>query len=241
MSSIKKLFKYGFVTLICLTFFSPFSITAARDIKIKLNNKFLHFDQKPVIEKGTTLVPFRAILEELGASVEWNEKNRTITCRKKSIKVIMKIGSKEMLVNSKKVILDVEPKIINNRTLIPLRAVSQAFDAEVEWNPDTYTAEINTNETTQTDIIRSTGKKAYTASELKSIINQITENRSSLDKSSAGEFITLLNQINAFERTVKNYGNLTDTDKLAEIQSQYKIYIEKLKNFASKNGITLKN
>ncbi len=241
MSSIKKLFKRGFITLICLTFLSPFSITASPDIKIKLNNKFLHFDQKPIIEKGTTLVPFRAILEELGASVEWNEKNRTIICRKKNITVIMKIGSKEMSVNSKKVILDVEPKIINNRTLIPLRAVSQAFNAEVKWNPDTYTAEINTNETSQKDIIRSTGKKAYTASELKSIINQITENRSSLNKSSAEEFITLLNQINAFERTVKNYGNLTDTDKLAEIQNQYKIYIEKLKNFASKNGIELKN
>ncbi len=239
MSMIKKISLPFLIVLILFTLFSPLSINAAPEIKIKLDNKFLNFEQKPIIENGTTLVPFRAILEELGASVEWNEKTQTITGRKKTTTVIMKIGSKEMSVNSKNVSLDVAPKIINNYTFIPLRAISQAFDAKVDWNPKTYIIEINTNETTPTDVIRSTGKTAYTESELKAIINQITANRSALDKSSAQEFVTLLNQINAFERTVKNYGSLTDTDKLAEIQSQYKVYTEKLKNLASKNGITL--
>lgn len=238
MTGVKKISFFGLELLLIISFFL-FFIHAAPEIKIKVNNKFLSFDQKPIIENGAALVPFRAILEELGASVEWNEKSRTITCRKKTTTVVMKIGSKIMSVNSETVSLDAAPKIINNRALIPLRAVSQAFDAKVYWNPDTYLIEINTDETTPADTIRQTGEKAYTSSRLKSIINQITTNRSLLDKSSGEEFVTLLNQINAYERTVKSYGNVTDNKKLAEIQHQYKIYIDKLINIAKNNGITI--
>ena len=151
----------------------------------------------------------------------------------------MQIGSKKMTVDKTIKNLDVPPKIINNRTLIPLRAISQAFDAKVEWNADKRLIDIDTNETTLTDITYSKAKNTSTSNELDSIINQITQKRYLLDESASEEFVTILNQINAYKRTVKNYGNITDTDKLAEIQNQYKIYIKNLKNFALKNGITL--
>lgn len=239
MNIVKKTALLIAALIFSLSFFGQAFAKAQPPIKIRVNNKTVQFEISPIIENGTTLVPFRAILEELGASVEWNEKTKTITCRKKTKTVLMKIGSKTMTVGNNHINLDVSPKIINNRTLIPLRAISQAFDAEVDWNAKSRIIDITVKETNQTDIIASTAKNSLAQDELTSIINQLTQKRSYFNKASAEEFVTLLNQINAYKRTVKSYGSITDTDKLAEIQRQYKVYIDKLKALATKNNIPL--
>jgi len=212
-------------------------------ITVKLDGVQIEFDQEPIIEDGTTLVPFRMILEAIGVSVEWNEKSKTITCKKNQKTITLTIGSKIMTINGKPVTLEKEPKIINERTLIPLRAVSECFDTEVEWDSDTKTIEIKTIKTDPAEIHQETtkakSKNVSELSELHNIINQITKYRNLLNNDASSEFVTLLNQINAYERTVKNYGNITDTEKLKEIKNQYRDYILKLKVFASKNGITL--
>lgn len=212
-------------------------------ITIKLDNQTLYFDKEPIIENGRTLVPFRGILEAMGAAVEWNAKTKTITCKKKTKTIILTIGSKTMMVDNKAVTLDVPPKIIDKRTLIPLRAVSQALDAEVEWDLEKRLIEITTKitdfQTNHTETTKAKAKNTNTSSELHNIINQLTQNRGNLDKDSSSELVTLLNQIYAYERTIKNSGNITDTEELQEIQNQYKVYIQKLKNLADKNGIIL--
>ena len=54
----------------------------------------------------------------------------------------LEIGSNEMTVNDKKVSLDTAPVITDDRTLVPLRAVSEALDCNVDWNGDTKTVTI---------------------------------------------------------------------------------------------------
>ncbi len=212
-------------------------------ITVKLDGIQVDFDQEPIVEDGITLVPFRTILETMGVSVEWDEKTKRIICKKDQKTIILTIGSKIMTMNGKTITLEKEPKIINKRTLIPLRAVSECFDTEVEWDSDTKTIEITTLKTDPSEIHQETTKakseNVSELSELHNIINQITKNRNKLNNDASSEFVTLLNQINAYERTVKNYGNITDTKKLKEIKTQYKSYIQKLKIFASKNGIIL--
>ena len=112
-----------------------------KEITVWINNKKLLFDTKPEIQNGRTLVPIRVIFEELGATVSWN--NNKITAKKGDVIVQLEIGSNIMYINNKKVKLDVPPAIKKNRTLVPLRAISEAFNNRVTWNGIYKTIEIN--------------------------------------------------------------------------------------------------
>ena len=102
------------------------------DIVVYANNKKVKFDETPFIESNRTLVPLRAIFEALGAIVDWG--NNTVTAKKGNTTIYIKVGSNEMRVNDKTVKLDVVAKIKNNRTFVPLRAVSEAFNNSVSWD-----------------------------------------------------------------------------------------------------------
>ena len=77
---MKKLFKATCALLIILTVLLCISLTslAAEPIQVYLNGEILIFqDQNPTIVDDRTLVPFRGILEAMGATVDWDEKTRT--------------------------------------------------------------------------------------------------------------------------------------------------------------------
>ena len=112
-----------------------------KEITVWINNKKLLFDTKPEIQDARTLVPIRVIFEELGAMVSWS--NNKITAKKGDSTVKLEIGSNIMYVNNKKVKLEVAPTIKKNRTLVPLRAISEAFNNNVIWNGNYKTIEIN--------------------------------------------------------------------------------------------------
>lgn len=107
------------------------------DITVKIFDKFISFDslgQPPIIENGRTLVPFRAIFNVLGLEVDWHEDTRTVTAYNDNIKVILKINSNIAYVNGNPVSLDVPAKIVNGRTLVPLRFVSESLGRIVDWD-----------------------------------------------------------------------------------------------------------
>jgi hypothetical protein len=91
-------------------------------------------DAQPYIKDNRTLVPIRFIVEQLGAQVGWDEKNKQVTIEKDGKKIILKIGSKDVSVNNSKVTLDVPAEIKDNRTMVPLRFISEAFGAQVGWD-----------------------------------------------------------------------------------------------------------
>ena len=111
----------------------------SKDIDVSINEKFLFFDQEPIIENGRTLVPLRIIFEELGAEVEWDGNTRTVTAKKGNIMISLRIDDDTMYKNDSTITLDVPATIKNGRTLVPVRAVSEAFDCIVEWNADMRT------------------------------------------------------------------------------------------------------
>lgn len=111
-------------------------------VKVILKGKEIVFDQPPVIDNGRTLVPLRAIFEELGAEVVWNDVTRTVIAKKDNNTVSLTIGSNVMSRGEKRTILDVVAKVINGRTLVPLRAVSEGFDLSVDWSQETKTVTI---------------------------------------------------------------------------------------------------
>lgn len=103
-------------------------------IPVILNGVELLCDQPPVIVDGRTLVPLRAIFEGLGASVDWDSATRTVTSTLDGTTVVMTVDSAVMFKNGEAVTLDVPAKIVNGRTMVPVRAVGEAFGADVRWD-----------------------------------------------------------------------------------------------------------
>jgi len=102
---------------------------------------------KPIIKNSRTLVPIRAIVEALSGSVEWNDKDKSVTIRLGSTLIKLQIGNAMAYVNGSLVQIDsgnpkVVPEIINNRTMLPLRFVTENLGAKVEWNGTTQTITI---------------------------------------------------------------------------------------------------
>lgn len=118
-------------------------------------SKIIFSDQNAVIVDGRTLVPARGVFEAMGHDVEWDNENRTVEVTSDTgvRTVFITIDSDVMKINtfksvfeyeSKETKLDVPAKIMNDRTMIPLRAVAEAFDSEVNWDGDAYAVNITT-------------------------------------------------------------------------------------------------
>ena len=122
------------------------SAFAADDITVKLDGNAIKFDVAPIIENDRTLVPLRAIFEALGAQVEWDGANETVISAKGNRSCVLQIGNENMFVttdgNTEIKTLDVPAKIVEDRTLIPLRAVSEAYNCTVDWDGETRTVTI---------------------------------------------------------------------------------------------------
>ncbi len=115
------------------------------DIKVKYNDVEIAFDVEPQIVDGRTLVPMRKIFETLGANVSWIEAEQGIVAIKGSKIMTMKIGANMMIVSDvatseeNKITLDVPPIIVDNRTLVPVRAISEGLGVKVDWIAETKT------------------------------------------------------------------------------------------------------
>ncbi len=102
--------------------------------RVKINSRQLTFDVDPEITKGRTMVPLRKIFEELGANVTWDQATNSITATKDGKVIYLQINVDTADVNQQTVQLDAPPMLKNGRTLVPLRFVSEALGATVNWN-----------------------------------------------------------------------------------------------------------
>lgn len=110
-----------------------------KNITVVLNGQELFFGQPPVIKDGRTLVPMRAIFEAMGAGVEWDANTRTVISTKNDLSIKLSINDYVMVKNGVKIYLDVPAQLIGDYTMIPIRAVAEAFGANVEWDGETQT------------------------------------------------------------------------------------------------------
>ncbi|OPZ74154.1 MAG: Protease inhibitor precursor [Firmicutes bacterium ADurb.Bin456] len=130
------------VCLVAVLAFSIFGLpgsSRADEVKVYLDGNMLGLDQSPIIEDGRALAPLRAIFEALGADVDWDGETRTVNAQKGQVEIELQIGSRTAYVNKQPVILDVPGRIVNDRTLVPLRFISEALGADVDWDDSTRT------------------------------------------------------------------------------------------------------
>ena len=120
-------------------------------------SKILFSDQNAVIVDDITLVPARGVFEAMGNKVDWDGDARKVTVTSSTgvREVVLTIDSDKMAVKTyktlferedKDITLEVPAKIMNERTMIPLRAVSEAFDCKVDWDGEAYRVDIATGE-----------------------------------------------------------------------------------------------
>jgi len=122
---------------------SGFAVNAQGQIPVILDGRALEFDVHPEIIDGRTMVPMRVIFEALGAVVVWDEVNRSITATRGELTVQTTIGDKTMHINGSAMEMDVAPIIVGQRTLVPVRFVSEAFGCDVRWDAAARTVYID--------------------------------------------------------------------------------------------------
>ena len=120
---------------------SPVEIKAF-GISVILDGKLVEYDVPPLLLFGSVLVPLRKTCESLGATVDWNQATQTVTATKGDTTVKLTIGDVSPTVNGKVVRINQPGIAIRGRTLVPLRFISEAFGASVNWNNDTFTVTI---------------------------------------------------------------------------------------------------
>lgn len=111
-----------------------YMLNPLRHPKVFVNGEKLNVDVYPKIESDRTLVPLRGVFEALGANVSWDDSIKTVTATKGDITINLQIGSNILYKNGEPIEIDVPAKIENSRTLVPLRAVSEALECMVSWD-----------------------------------------------------------------------------------------------------------
>lgn len=98
------------------------------------NDTILAFEQPPVIENDRTLIPIRFLFEQMGATVDWNGDTQTATISQDNTAVSFSINDIEADVNGQTVSMDVPAQLINGKTMVPVRFLSEELGYDVDWD-----------------------------------------------------------------------------------------------------------
>lgn len=118
------------------------NVNAQQDIKLWINGDYVKSDVSPIIENDRTLVPIRVISEALGEQIEWRPDSKQILLQKDELVISFQIDKAFYGLGDMERPLDVAPKIINNRTMVPIRSIAEIFGNEVSWDQDNRTVVI---------------------------------------------------------------------------------------------------
>lgn len=141
----KKLLSIFVMLSMIFSMFIPISASAS-SVSVTIDGVPVAFNDStgyPFVDSANrTQVPLRAAMEAYGCSVEWDSYSRTAIVIKDEMKVEVPIGTNYIYINTFSKNIDTVAVIKNNRTYIPIRAVLEAFGAEVNWNQNTKRVEI---------------------------------------------------------------------------------------------------
>ena len=166
--------------MICATSSAFAADTKNGNPDVFINGAKLSFaDQEAVIVDGRTLVPARGVFEAMGADVSWDGDIQQVQVKSADDNTWVRliIGDADMKVYDMSgfystlssgqnfvapetvVTLDVAPQIISDRTMIPLRAISEAMGADVQWDGDAYAVNITSKDAVVNE--KADGKPAF--------------------------------------------------------------------------------
>lgn len=150
---MKKLAGLLLMLLLMVTSTAFMSYAENDAIGLRLDGKEILSDSPAVIIADRTLVPARAVFEAMGGIVSWDDPSREVTVTLGTTVVKLKIDLKTASVNGVPQEMDVAAMIISERTMIPVRFVSEALGYSVAWDDPTRVVSITTPESNQENLI----------------------------------------------------------------------------------------
>ena len=139
------------ITLVC-TLLMPnmaFAVGHTNNPQVTINGETVNFTKygtEPVIKNDRVLIPVKAVFEDMGAVVSFNEKTKEITIQRGADSIVMSYGSLLAVIikeGKRSVIqMDLAPVVINGRALVPMKYIGEALDSHIEWHSNDYTAVI---------------------------------------------------------------------------------------------------
>ena len=125
---------------------------AAKEVKIEIDGKaMVPKDMPAVIIDGRTMLPMRQIAQELGCEVNWNEAAKQIYVMRGSDIIVFTVDSKTGYENGKEFTMDVPATIVNDRTMLPVRALADALHLNIKWDDPNRIVSIQSGDTVVKD------------------------------------------------------------------------------------------
>jgi hypothetical protein len=115
------------------------------NISVFVNGNEVNFDVQPVIVNDRVLVPIRQIANALGLSdndVTWNA-DGSVAINDGSNQILITDNDQQVSLNGNPYSLDTPAQIIDGRMMVPLRAISQLLNKNVQWYPTGQIVEIS--------------------------------------------------------------------------------------------------
>lgn len=152
---VNKIKKYFISLTLVLTMLVPsFTVFGADPVYVKINGvPIIYEDAQPQIMNQRAMVPFRKTAETLGATIEWNKETETATLRKGDRVVVHTMRTNIVTVNGKASTFDTPSAVIKDRTMMPVRMLSEALGNPVTWDNATRTVNIVADEPTVVSIV----------------------------------------------------------------------------------------
>ncbi|MGG3505295.1 copper amine oxidase N-terminal domain-containing protein [Paenibacillus lautus] len=133
---MRKLLVCTLAIMLCLAAFTP--ATYASEVRVSVDGREVQFpDEHPYVDQKTnlTMVPLAFVSDKFGATTKWNGKLKQITILLNRDIIILMIGDNHALVNGKRIDFEGSAVLKNGRTMVPLRFISEALHAIVDWQP----------------------------------------------------------------------------------------------------------
>lgn len=220
MGDIMRKTAFFFIAFFVLSFLPINTLYAASNgyptMEINVNGQRIHLDTPAIVLNNRTMVPVRGVFEKMGADVEWYTGTTKIVVTLGNTQVVLNMGKTSATVNGEIKYMDVPPVVINNRTLIPLRFISESIGMWVGWVQGVALATI-----THPDYFNNLPSNRVLG---------YTTNDYLGDNSSYQSFTTNasnISEIATFSYSIDNYGNLK---KIGESQSD-------AVNYANSNNV----
>lgn len=222
-----------------------FAITVNADFKapsvtVSVNDKILEFDVAPVIEEGRTLIPIRAIFEQLDYDVVWDSANSRVEIKNNDDTLELFIGRKQYLKNGLEKQMDVSATVTDGRTMVPLRLVAEEFGCTVRWLQESCKAEIVRYETVRVtdarELLEAIGSRK------RIVLSEGEYNLSKVEKRADNDFIE---EVDCFDGTEYSVIGVKDLIIEGEEGKKVTVLIEpryaNVLFFAKCENVTLKN
>ncbi|MTI81625.1 MAG: AMIN domain-containing protein [Firmicutes bacterium] len=107
---------------------------ALAEVSVYINQEKINFeDTAPFIDKESnrTLVPFRKIFESLGSTVSYDGNTKTVMGINEDVSIKLPLNQRKAYKNNAVIELDVAAKVVDGRTMVPLRFIAESLGCNV--------------------------------------------------------------------------------------------------------------